>query len=92
MSEFKTKEDYHLTEYRCTECGQEIFSNRRPDPIHWTDDHICEFDVVCCLECSYWDSRAKEQKKEAKLLKAAQSKHWDQVVEDQINELNSRLV
>ena len=91
MSESKTEKDYHLTEYKCIKCGQEIFTNRRPDPIHWTDDHVCEFEIACCLECSYWDRRAQEDAMTDKLLKQSVSKHMDHVIEDEINELNARI-
>lgn len=27
----------------CGRCGQEVFSKERPDPIRWTDGHVCRF-------------------------------------------------
>ena len=91
MSESNIKDGHHLTEYRCTDCGQDIYSNRRPDPIRWTDNHICEFEVACCLECSYWDKRSQEKEREGELFKKSVSKQMDRVIEDQIDELNSRI-
>ena len=35
MGEFK--------EWRCNECGQEVFSAEEPNPIRWTDGHVCSF-------------------------------------------------
>jgi len=91
MSDSNIRKDYHLTEYRCTECGQDIYSNRRPDPIHWTDDHICTFEVACCLECSYWDKGVKESTQTDESLDGEVSNKMKHYVEDQIDELNSRI-
>ena len=32
-----------LKEWRCNECGQEVVSREEPNPIRWTDGHVCSF-------------------------------------------------
>lgn len=33
-------------EYRlwvCPKCGHEVYAQARPEPIRWTDGHVCHF-------------------------------------------------
>ena len=32
-----------LKEWRFEECGQEVHSAEKPNPIRWTDGHVCSF-------------------------------------------------
>lgn len=27
----------------CMSCGHEVLSDEKPQPIHWTDGHVCYF-------------------------------------------------
>jgi len=29
--------------YYCPECGHIVVSDKQPDPIHWSDRHVCYF-------------------------------------------------
>ena len=36
-----------MTNYRmflCIKCGHEVHAKEIPQPIHWTDGHVCEFE------------------------------------------------
>ena len=32
-----------LKEWRCNECGREVISSEEPNPITWTNGHVCSF-------------------------------------------------
>ena len=32
-----------LKEWRCNECGQEVYAQDQPNGIRWTDGHVCSF-------------------------------------------------
>jgi hypothetical protein len=32
--------------YVCSECLHEVTASSKPDPIHWTDGHVCKFTEV----------------------------------------------
>jgi hypothetical protein len=33
----------HMKLWVCGHCGHEVLASERPQPIHWTDGHICYF-------------------------------------------------
>ena len=38
-----------MTDYRmwiCSKCGHEVLAPERPQPIHWTDGHVCGFKEI----------------------------------------------
>jgi len=32
-----------MKSYVCAYCNHEVISNRKPEPIKWTDGHVCRF-------------------------------------------------
>lgn len=35
--------DKGFKEWRCNKCGQEVISAEKPNPIRWSDGHVCSF-------------------------------------------------
>jgi len=35
-----------MKRFICKKCGHEIYTNEKPDPIKWTDGHVCYFTEV----------------------------------------------
>ena len=36
-------EENKMNTYKCIKCGHEVLSNKQPEPIRWTDGHVCCF-------------------------------------------------
>ena len=58
--------------YECRKCGHEVYSDTRPEPIKWTDGHVCSFRLM------QEESIASEPKQEAK--KVEQPKQEEKVM------------
>lgn len=41
MEESSTEKKYHF--WHCPKCGHEVVTVERPEPIRWTDGHVCYF-------------------------------------------------
>ena len=37
------KQEVIMAEWICPSCQHEVLAKGRPDPIHWTDGHVCRF-------------------------------------------------
>jgi hypothetical protein len=46
-----------MKDWYCGECGQEVLAKEKPQPIKWTDGHVCSFTEVkqvviqTCFNC-----------------------------------------
>ncbi|MHA2217190.1 MAG: hypothetical protein ACXADW_13565 [Candidatus Hodarchaeales archaeon] len=34
-----------MKEWYCPKCGHEVLASEKPQPIHWTDGHVCYFKI-----------------------------------------------
>jgi len=37
--------------YKCNQCGHEVLSHDKPEPIKWSDGHVCYFQNLQCNIC-----------------------------------------
>jgi len=59
-------------EWRCNECGQEVYSADKPNPIRWSDGHVCsfsEYEEPCFSELD--PARHMDKEKLGEMVK-----HW----------------
>ena len=67
--------DKEFKEWRCNECGQEVFSTEKPNPIRWSDGHVCSFSEYEEPDFSELDpTRHMDKKKVGDTIK-----HWPDV-------------
>ena len=45
--------------YECIKCGHIVVSDRKPEPIHWTDGHVCIFEIGE-MEKEFQEKKKKE--------------------------------
>ena len=57
-------------EWRCNECGQEVVSKEKPNPIRWADGHVCSFSEYEKSDYSELDPARHQRKELGEVIKS----------------------